>query len=106
MKLSLTSPITKENIDTHVATREREEAQTDHLAKKAMSNKVKVLVKPPNKLAVAQLKALITPLRQKEDGVMPKMKALLLVNPIKWEARGIISVKEEIVMVQGLRVLT
>ena len=47
-----------------------------------------------------QLKVLIVPRKRKEDDKMSKTKSLLLVNLIEWEARGILTVENDVLMVE------
>ena len=63
--------------------------------------KNKALGETPDKLTISQLKVVLDPLNYKEGGAIPTNKKVLIKNLIKWEGRGMITVEDEVVMVEA-----
>ena len=65
------------------------------MANQAKATKARSLVNTPNKITINQLKVLISTLKRKEDGSIPKTKALLLAKLYGWEERDTLTMEEE-----------
>ena len=68
-------------------------------AKVTAANKIKALGIATDKLTVAQLKILLAPLKRIGDRAMPTNKKDLNLRLIEWEARGGLSIEEEVAIV-------
>ena len=78
-----------------------DEARLLHASKVAKANEVKALGKTPDKLTISQIKTLLAPLKRPEDKGLPSKKSELLLTLIEWEARGALTVDEEVALVEA-----
>ena len=76
-----------------------DEARLLHASKVAKANEIKELGKSPDKLTIHQLKTLLAPLKRTGDKGVPSRKSELLLKLIEWEARGALSMEEEVALV-------
>ena len=82
-----------------------EEAWAEHVEKQAKETEVRSLGKTLDKITISQFKVFIAPLKRKEDRVISKTKALLIAKLVKWEERGMLTVREEVALVEELVVV-